>query len=147
MKRFVIIITALLSLVVQGISAADGVILRGCRVGTPNPQFVPRRAPFFDDRNGSTDSIHFTQNPYIGNRRQLVVMASFQDQDFAADHAATLTHWDNIFNAEGYSEGGYYGSVRDYFLAQSYGLFPSSMLAKVRMLIIIRKPSGLTSGG
>lgn len=60
---------------------------------------------------------------YNGDRRQLVVLVSFQDQDFAEDHDAALAKWGNIFNVEGYSENGYVGSVHDYFLAQSYGQF------------------------
>lgn len=104
---------ALLCAIAQGSLATDGVRLRGCRVGTPNPQFVPRRAP----------SLQGGENPYVGDRRQLVVLASFQNQDFAEDHDATLATWNKIFNAEGYCEGSYVGSVRDYFLAQSYGQF------------------------
>lgn len=87
--------------------------LRNCRVGTPNPQFVPHRAP----------SLQGSENPYIGNRHQLVVLASFQDQDFAKDHDATLQTWDKIFNAENYTEDSFVGSVHDYFMAQSYGQF------------------------
>ena len=103
----------LLCVLAQGTSAADAVVQRGCRVGKPNPQFTPRRAQAVSD----------SENPYVGDRRQLVVLASFQDQDFAEDHDAALTTWDKIFNAEGYGEDGYTGSVRDYFLAQSYGQF------------------------
>ena len=104
---FLLIFTALMS------SATDVLHLRGCRVGTPNPLFVPRRAP--SSQNG--------ENPYLGNRRQMVVLASFKDQDFMEDHDATLQKWNKIFNAENYTEEMYVGSVRDYFLAQSYGQF------------------------
>lgn len=95
-------------------SADEEVIqLRGCRMGTPNPQFAPRRSPLL--QNG--------ENLYIGNRRQMIVLASFQDRDFKEDHDATLTKWDKIFNAENYTEDKYVGSVHDYFSAQSYGQF------------------------
>ena len=87
--------------------------VRGCRVGTPNPLFKPRRA----------QSLRSTVSPYIGNRRQLVVLASFQDQDFMEDHEATLQKWNKIFNAENYTENSFVGSVHDYFMAQSYGKF------------------------
>lgn len=87
--------------------------LRSCRVGTPNPQFAPHRAP----------SLQGGENPYVGNRHQLVVLASFQDQDFAEDHEATLQKWEKIFNAENYAEGRFFGSLHDYFMAQSYGQF------------------------
>lgn len=95
-------------------SADEEVIqLRGCRMGTPNPHFVPRRASLME--NG--------ENPHIGNRRQLVVMASFRDRDFRENHDATLVKWNKIFNAENYTEDKFVGSVHDYFLAQSYGQF------------------------
>lgn len=86
---------------------------RACRVGTVSPQFSPRRAPLF--QNG--------ENPYIGDRHQMVVLASFQDRDFKEDHEATLETWNKIFNMENYSENKFYGSVHDYFYAQSAGRF------------------------
>ncbi|MBR4534968.1 MAG: M6 family metalloprotease domain-containing protein [Bacteroidaceae bacterium] len=98
----------------EDLSADEGVIqLRGCRRGTPNPRFAPRRAQLLTN-DEPTD---------IGNRCQLVVLASFQDRDFKEDRDATLTKWDKIFNAENYTEDNYVGSVHDYFMAQSYGQF------------------------
>lgn len=87
--------------------------VRGCRAGTPNPLFMPHRAP----------SLQGGENPYIGNRHQLVILASFQDQDFAEDHETTLQKWGKIFNAENYAEDRFFGSLHDYFMAQSYGQF------------------------
>ena len=101
---------------------------RGCRVGTPNPQFSIHRSPLLSGG----------ENPYIGNRRQLVVMASFQDQDFLEDHDATLQTWNKVFNAENYAEGKYAGSVHDYFLAQSYGQFNLTF-----DLVFVELPDGL----
>ena len=86
---------------------------RGCRVGTHNPHFVPRHSPLFQKG----------ENPYIGNRHQLVVMASFKDRDFKEDHNATLAKWYKIFNAKNFNEDKYVGSIHDYFMAQSYGQF------------------------
>lgn len=110
--RILILITLLCTLAQQGFST-DTVRQRGCRVGTPNRQLAPRRAP----------ALTAGENPFVGDRRQLVVLASFQNQDFAEDHDAALAKWNKIFNVEGYNEDGYVGSVRDYFLAQSYGQF------------------------
>ena len=87
--------------------------LRSCRMGTPNPRFKPRRAPLLQG----------SENPYMGNRRQLVVLASFQDQDFMEDHEVALQKWGKIFNAENYTEDELVGSVHDYFMAQSYSQF------------------------
>lgn len=95
-------------------SAGEGLIRRrSCRVGTPNPHFAPRRSPMLQN----------DENPYIGDRHQLVVMASFQDRPFAEAPDSALTTWDRIFNAENFTEDQYVGSVRDYFSAQSYGQF------------------------
>ncbi len=115
MKKTIILLAllALLPLVVLSAQEADDAPRRGCLVGTPNKQFTPHRAQRTAD----------SENPYTGSRRQLVVLASFQDCDFAEDHDATLTRWNNIFNAEGYHEAPFTGSIHDYFLAQSYGLF------------------------
>ena len=55
----------------------------------------------------------------VGDRRQLVVLVSFSDQQFRESEPLTL--WNRIFNEEGLSEEPFYGSVHDYFLAQSYG--------------------------
>ena len=105
--------STLLLLFVVLTAAADEIRQRGCRVGKPNPQFVLRRA----------QAVQGDENPYVGNRRQLVVLASFQDQDFAETHEAALQKWDKIFNAENYTEDSFVGSVHDYFMAQSYGQF------------------------
>ena len=94
-------------------SAAEVIRQRVCRVGTPNPHYVLRRSPLL--QNG--------ESRYVGDRHQLVVLASFQDRDFKEDHNATLMKWDKIFNAENFNEDMYVGSVHDYFLAQSYGKF------------------------
>ena len=60
-------------------------------------------------------------NPYTGERRQLVVLASFSDLDFENEDPLPL--WDKIFNQPNYHEGEYQGSVHDYFYDQSYGKF------------------------
>ena len=120
-------VAALLCLVALTSSAADTIRQRGCRVGTPNPQSVTHRAPLLQGG----------ENPYVGERRQLVVLASFQDRDFAEDHEAALTTWNKIFNAEDYNEGMYVGSVRDYFLDQSYGQFNLSF-----DLVFVELPDG-----
>lgn len=67
------------------------------------------------------------ENPFTfcttttGSHQQLVVLAAFSDVAFK-EHTP-LALWNRILNEEGYSEGSYHGSMRDYFLAQSYGQF------------------------
>lgn len=53
-----------------------------------------------------------------------VVLADFSDQKFlSTDDATTIAKVDRWFNEEGYSDEGMTGSVRDYFIAQSGGMF------------------------
>ena len=58
---------------------------------------------------------------YIGDRRQLVVLASFSDLDFEDENPQAL--WKQIFNQENFDVSPYHGSVHDYFYNQSYGKF------------------------
>ena len=77
---------------------------------------------------------------YIGNKRQLVVLASFSDLDFESENSLQLVIlasfsdldfesedplalWNQILNQPNYHEGYYQGSVHDYFYSQSYGKF------------------------
>ena len=89
-------------------TAEDDICLRGCRRGVILPTatrgFRVQKVP----RQPGGDF-------YYGNRRQLVVLATFRDQAFQGDQATTLAKWDKIFNAEHYHEGSYAGSVHDYF--------------------------------
>ena len=94
-------------------SATENMHLRPCRVGKNNPEFVKRRACAKQADN----------NPYMGERRQLVVLASFKDRTFADDPETTLAQWNRIFNENGFNEGDYVGSVHDYFYVQSAGKF------------------------
>ena len=54
-------------------------------------------------------------------RRGLVIMAKFTDKDFSMDNARQV--WGDILNKEGYSDYNANGSVHDYFLEQSNGMF------------------------
>ena len=63
------------------------------------------------------------ENPYIGDRHQLVVMVAFQDQPFSDDETKTMQKWDKILNAKNFHEESYMGSFHDYFYEQSYGQF------------------------
>lgn len=54
-----------------------------------------------------------------GKKKCIVVLADFQDVKFYGKH--TREKFYDYMNKEGYSENGNNGSVRDYFLRQSYG--------------------------
>ncbi len=63
------------------------------------------------------------ENPYIGDRRQLVVLAAFKDKPFGGNENVTMQKWNNILNTENYIKEPYIGSLHDYFYEQSYGQF------------------------
>ncbi|HBC28191.1 MAG TPA: hypothetical protein DC006_00585 [Prevotellaceae bacterium] len=58
-------------------------------------------------------------NPVSGERKGLVILANFKDTALVHSRA----DYEDYFNKEGYSANGCTGSVRDYFLSQSYGKF------------------------
>ncbi len=101
------------STVAQNETDADMPRLRSCRMGKVNPKSKWHRARTFQN----------SENPYIGSRRQLVVLAAFKDQPFSGTPESELEKWGNIFNTRNYNKGNYSGSVCDYFLNQSYGQF------------------------
>ena len=54
-----------------------------------------------------------------GNQHGLVILLEYTDVKFTTANAQQV--FNRFFNEENYSEGGMAGSVRDYFLSQSYG--------------------------
>ncbi len=119
-SKLSIVIFLLLLLPVSLTAAAEDVIQpRGCRRGRiPATKALTRQNTTLL-KEGRAASV----NPYIGDRRQLVVLAAFSDKSFVGDSLATLQKWDMIFNQEGYQDEWYVGSVHDYFFDQSYGQF------------------------
>ncbi len=59
---------------------------------------------------------------YTGSRKGLVILVSFADLAFETEQE----EWNKYFNEVGYSTAGMWGSVHDYFLEQSYGVFDLS---------------------
>ena len=58
---------------------------------------------------------------FRGTKHALVILAEFIDSKFADDHNVDL--YKQIVNEKNYTENGFKGSVRDYFYAQSGGVF------------------------
>ena len=58
-------------------------------------------------------------NATTGQHRGLVILVEFKDEKLATPDAQKA--WDRYFNEPGYNENGNAGSVRDFFLKQSYG--------------------------
>ncbi|MCQ2293497.1 MAG: M6 family metalloprotease domain-containing protein [Bacteroidaceae bacterium] len=57
---------------------------------------------------------------YIGQKKGLVILVNFKDKKLQSGTASTFPR---MANEVGYKGNGHYGSVHDYFLAQSYGQF------------------------
>ena len=79
-------------------------------------EFVQRRAASTQDKGPGG-------NYFLGEKHQLVVLASFADNPFLGDSAVALAQWNKILNAEHYDEAPFMGSLHDYFHDQSYGQF------------------------
>lgn len=64
-----------------------------------------------------------SHEPYLGSKRCLCILMEYKDLKFKPENNATA--FNNMINTLGYSrpEVGHKASVRDYFLAQSNGLF------------------------
>lgn len=95
-------------------TAGDDIHIRSCRPTGHLTKNVQKTTGMRSARRTSE------VNPYTGDRRQLVVLVSFNDQQFKEEEPLPL--WDRIFNEVNFMEAPYHGSVHDYFDAQSYGL-------------------------
>lgn len=60
-------------------------------------------------------------NIFQGTKKGLIILAQFTDSKFQSGHDCAL--YNNIANAENYTDNGFKGSVKDYFKAQSAGQF------------------------
>ena len=116
--RRILCLSVLLLTICLSSAADDGILVRGCRVGTPRPEGIALRrgAPGGQPKQTGGDFYH-------GERHQLTVLVEFNDRAFVGDETATLAQWDKIFNTKNLSEAPFKGSVHDYFFAQSYGDF------------------------
>ena len=61
---------------------------------------------------------------FQGRKKGLIILVEFNGKPFAEGHDLKL--YQRIINEQGYSEGDFVGSVRDYFHDQSYGKFDLS---------------------
>lgn len=57
-------------------------------------------------------------DPIVGNKKGLVILVEYPDKGFSMENPKD--YYQRVFNEKGYSENGFTGSVRDYFLDQSY---------------------------
>lgn len=110
------------------VGAEDSIPLRGCRPqlyqkGIPTHAASSYRVPAVLSGEKQVARRAEGENPWMGDRRQLVVMVAFPDQSFLGDREQTLELWGKIFNAKKFQEEPFCGSVHDYFYDQSYGQF------------------------
>ena len=77
------------------------------------------RRSFSNARRATSYGTEGTSLDLKGKRKSLVLLVSFSDLDYTASQS----FMNNQMNQKGFSENGHIGSVRDYFLDQSYGQF------------------------
>lgn len=94
----------------------DDLLPRQSRRGVLSRAKVLRRAASTQDKGPGGDY-------FFGQKHQLVVLASFADNPFLADSAATVAQWNKILNTRNFNEEPFAGSFRDYLYDQSYGQF------------------------
>lgn len=75
------------------------------------------------ERRLRLNNLHLRLSAYPGmtSKRSLIILVDFPDQRFSTDNPAEV--WSRIANETNYHDGLAYGSVHDYFLDQSGGLF------------------------
>ena len=120
MERFMckqILLWGLLLLLPFEGMAQEPLSVGGCRRGVLPAQRALRRAGSLENKEGIDGTL------YQGDRRQLVVLASFDDRSFEGTESESLALWEKIFNQKHFNEAPYVGSVHDYFYDQSYGQF------------------------
>ena len=111
-RCFVLLIGLLFFLMTA--TAEGDVRIRSCRPVNHSAKNVQKSTRLRSARRTSE------VNPYIGDRRQLVILVAFADRSFKDDETTTMELWDKIFNTKNLTEAPYKGSVHDYFFAQSY---------------------------
>lgn len=80
------------------------------------------RRQMHDGPNHTRADVGMQREPIIGKKKGLVIMVEFKNKTFGENHTWTL--FNDILNKVGFSsDEGFKGSVKDYFLSQSKGLF------------------------
>ena len=77
-----------------------------------------------DEQQARRIPIGGDHQPYEGSKRGIIILVEFQNKQFEPGHDLQL--FEKVANKENYKEGRFYGSVHDYFYAQSKGVFDLS---------------------
>ncbi len=88
------------------------------------PGVNERRLARLEKMRDANNILRHRQGPWRVNaqpqtKKGLVLLVEFSDTKMKSD---AVTQWNNRFNQQGYSLDAHVGSVRDYFIDQSYGL-------------------------
>lgn len=70
-------------------------------------------------KNARRRALGEQKDPIVGKKKGLVILAAFSNQDFSVTNPQQI--YKDFFSKPGYNDYGMTGSVRDYFLDQSYG--------------------------
>ncbi len=62
-----------------------------------------------------------TSYPFTGQKKGLIILVEFADKSFSKNEPVSL--YRGVANEQGYNQNGFKSSVKDYFLAQSNGMF------------------------
>ena len=92
-----------------------------------------RRAKASLHRLQRRQSLGGDHEPFVGQRKGLIILVAFSNKPFLPygdngqqDEARLVSYYERIANERHFSETPFVGSVRDYFLDNSYGLFDFS---------------------
>lgn len=109
-------------------TGSDGFAYKESPTGTYERVNMDEASNEWKARRASADKMRKSPKRVIGepvdltgNERRLVLLVQFADVKFTTENAQAVFH--DYFNKENYTDYGMTGSVRDYFLEQSYGKF------------------------
>ncbi len=109
------------------VTDANGTIVEKGEDGfwRPSGKTVPQHRTALGRRNiglrAKWSSYDTAPETNFGDRKILAILVNFTDSTFVIDDPRT--RFDNLLNQPGYSENGGHGSVRDYYIENSRGLY------------------------
>ncbi|MCF0219496.1 MAG: M6 family metalloprotease domain-containing protein [Muribaculaceae bacterium] len=107
-------------LATRGLAAREKVF--GHSTVTDEPEFGPMRATGMGIIDGET--MLFNKFPHHGEHTSVVVLVQYQDVKFQVENPQEF--FERMTNEEGFNEYDFPGSMRDYFIASSNGVYKPS---------------------
>jgi len=124
-KKLTTLLSALLCCLLAGAQPlANRIHYRGNHHTHRLPGVNERRLERLEKMRQANAILRHRQGPWRAQtqpqtKKGLVLLVDFSDTKMKDD---AHTYWNNCFNQSGFSQFGHVGSVRDYFIEQSYGL-------------------------